>query len=374
MSDTYTTYTHNSFFSRIKQALVGFVLGPILFLASFFMLYWNEGRVDVSVIAKRSVDITNIAEVTPYHEALVSYTGTVSSEEMIGDAYLAEGSYLSLWRKVEMYAWTEKEHTDSQKNIGGSEDVTTTYTYVKEWTTSPESSARFAQSTGHENPPLDVPAGEKVVSQATIGTYALDMSRMVLPGGESIMVTADNVREADGFVRSGSYLFRGKGTAAAPEVGDLRISYSALPNPLPRATVFGQLSADGSAIQSHYGDDATLYRMTIGSREDGINDMHREHTIITWVLRAVGTVLMFLGLMMFLSPISTLLDVFPALGSVGRGFFGVLSFVLALTLSSVTILVSMFLHSLVAVLVACAIAAAIIIGLFVVRRRPQQQP
>lgn len=364
--DVFTTHEHRSFWNRMAGSFGGLILGPLLLVASFFILFWNEGRVDVSQLAANATDITTLKDTTPYHDTLVSYTGTVTSSEQLGDDYLQGGSYLTITRMVEMYAWRETTKRDSTKNLGGSEDITTTYTYTKEWTTSPEDSARFALSEGHINPILDVQGRSNFVSTAHIGPYALDMSRLELSGTEAIRITEQNALPADGFVRQGSYLYRGTGTTEQPEVGDIRISYKVLPNPLPDATVFGVLTTNGNAIRSYYDGNASLYYLTRASREDGIKDMHQRYMVTTWLFRFMGFALMFFGMMMFFTPLTTLLDVIPFLGNLTRGLLGGVSFVLSLILTTTTILVSMIFHNAVAVIVVCVIVT--ILTLYVINK------
>lgn len=41
---SYTETTTRSWFARIKSALAGIVLGPILVIAAIVLLFWNEGQ------------------------------------------------------------------------------------------------------------------------------------------------------------------------------------------------------------------------------------------------------------------------------------------------------------------------------------------
>ena len=61
---------------------------------------------------------------------------------------------------------------------------------------------------------------------------------------------------------------------------------------------------------------------------------------MTWILRAVGTIVMILGIALFLSPLSTMASVIPLLGVV-RGAVGLNALAIALPLS---ILVIAFAH------------------------------
>ena len=44
MSDQITTVTSESWFSRLGNAIKGVLIGLLLFIVAFPLLYWNEGR------------------------------------------------------------------------------------------------------------------------------------------------------------------------------------------------------------------------------------------------------------------------------------------------------------------------------------------
>jgi hypothetical protein len=87
-----------------------------------------------------------------------------------------------------------------------------------------------------------------------------------------------------------------------------------------------------------------------------------------WILRIVGFVLMWIGLSLILGPISAFLDVLPFLGKVGRGLIGVITFVIALVLSLITILISMIFHNTIA-LILLIIIVIVVIYLLVGRKK-----
>ncbi|MFO0002102.1 MAG: hypothetical protein ACK559_13305, partial [bacterium] len=57
MSDQYREVETVGYFTRLKNSIFGIFLGIVLFVASFGVLYWNEGRVDLSKVAQTSVEI-----------------------------------------------------------------------------------------------------------------------------------------------------------------------------------------------------------------------------------------------------------------------------------------------------------------------------
>jgi len=58
MADQFTDVTTTGYGGRIINSIKGVVIGLILFVVSFGLLYWNEGRVDLSNIAKTATEIS----------------------------------------------------------------------------------------------------------------------------------------------------------------------------------------------------------------------------------------------------------------------------------------------------------------------------
>jgi hypothetical protein len=360
--DQFTKVTQKGFGSRIVNSITGILFGIILFLGSFVLLYWNEGRVDLSKVAATAIDISATAQNPEADGKLVSVNEKVSSGEVVGDSlYLKPGDYLAVNRDAEMYAWVEHEETKTEKNIGGSETETTTYTYDTKWTSNPEDSSNFEHPEGHQNPlPMKTESETFRVNSAKLGIYSLDMQSIDLPGSEDLALKQDMITLTPEVTLSGNYIYRpasGVFAEGKTEVGDIRISYSVVPDN-GSVTVFGKLNGD--KIEKFIEKKAELYRMFTGSRDESIATLATEHKIITWVLRLLGFILMWVGLSMLFEPISVFLDVLPALGSVSRFAIKSVTFLVALVLSITTILVSMILHNIYAV-----IAAAVIVGVLV---------
>ncbi|MBI5411810.1 TMEM43 family protein [Candidatus Peregrinibacteria bacterium] len=366
MPDKFTTTTTTSYGSRITNSIKSVIAGLILFVGSFAVLYWNEGQVDYSTIAQTATHIS--AEATNTNAALngqlVSATGIFDSQETIGDGlFLKPDKFIGADRVVEMYAWTEKEESKSKTNVGGSETTETTYTYEKEWTDDPENSSEFKYPEGHVNPQKTLKDSSDRAKTATLGVYSVDMASVELPDFESLELTTGNTTLSQGAVlASQDYLYIPKTKTSSfdiPEVGDLRVSYLVL-RPGAKSTIFGKL--DGTSITAYNDKDNNLfYRVFSGTREEAISTLHSEYLISLWLFRALGFVMMWLGLAMLFTPISVVLDVLPIFGTISRMLIGGIAFIVSLILSLVTILVSSVIHNVVALVITLVIAAVLIV-------------
>lgn len=345
-------------------------MGVLLFLGSFGLLFWNEGRVDVSLIAKDAIQIDATQQNAGDEGKLVAASGHVTADAPLGDGmFLKPGKYLEVKRTAEMYAWTEEKDEKTTKNVGGSETTETTYTYKKDWTDSPDKSSDFQHPEGHENPVPSIENDTVTADVMHVGNYALTKS-LELPSGDKVSLTADNttVTSSTGAVLANqSYIFIASTTSSSmssPQVGDMRISYDGVPAD-QQLVVFGQLQ--GSNLQPFAAKGETLYRAFVGTKDTAVADLHGEYTMLTWILRLVGFLMMWIGLSMFLEPISTILDILPIAGSLGRGLTGGVAFVISLVLTAITVIVSMILHSVVAIIIALVIAIAA--GIMIMKQR-----
>ena len=397
MPDKFTDVTTVGYGKRIMDSIGGIVVGLILFIASFFVLYNNEGSFDYSQIAKTAVQISASQEVTDpaLKDKLVVTSGLLESDELIDDGlYLKPWKYLALESKGEMYAWVEKKSTSTQKNIGGSETKTTTYDYAKEWTANPADSSTFAHPDGHSNPPMMFTNVSKRVSKATLGIFNVQMQSISLPALTPLALNSEKTNIQLVPPATGSQISAGIGTQqttsqqtapmhgsvqligsdyiyvtadgstySTPIVGDLRISYSVLYGGTD-VTIFGKLN-EKTFVPFVDNDNHKLFQIFLGTKDEAISELHESFVMWKWIWRGIGFAMMWFGLSMILGPISVLADVLPILGSISGSIIGVVTFIAALVLSGVTILIAMVFHSVVALVV--AVIAIVAAGYFILR-------
>lgn len=80
MPDQFTGTTTTGYGNRIVNSVKGVVIGFVLVVAAVGLLYWNEGQVDVSIIAKTATEIPSAAVSTDpsLTGKLISTTGVVT--------------------------------------------------------------------------------------------------------------------------------------------------------------------------------------------------------------------------------------------------------------------------------------------------------
>ena len=140
MSNVFTETTTTSWFSRMKNALVGVLVGLMLVPGSMVLLFWNESRA-IRETYRLNEGESNVVEDVPIDSVqpdlegkLVHVTGMVHALTPVMDPVFGlEQSGIKLKRSVQMYQWKEEEDTKREKQLGGSEKRVTTYSYVKGW-------------------------------------------------------------------------------------------------------------------------------------------------------------------------------------------------------------------------------------------------
>jgi len=98
--------------------------------------------------------------------------------------------------------------------------------------------------------------------------------------------------------------------------------------------------------------------MSLQGKDETVASLHTGHKLSTWLLRGLGFLMMWIGLSALFAPLSVILDVIPMLGSITGGIIKMITFFVALILSTVTIWISMLFNSLIAI----TIVTVILIG------------
>lgn len=384
----YVETSHSNWFQRLGKSVGGVVLGFGLFIGSFAVLYMNEGRLDLSTVAKKAIDVEATAAAPADAQGkLVDIAGTFTIKENLTEGlFLKPSNYVSFSRSTEVYAWVEDVQTETKKDaVGGGETTIKKYSYKKDWVSKAQAASSFNTNGRRQferNNSVDIdnsPAMSrlvadmnKTVSMLYTGNYSMSTEGLSLPGGKSVDDPAALDLEAlEGDAKtefSDGYVYiRKNADETGDQIGDERVRYTVLLSDFT-GTAFGKLKGTTLTpfLAKGEGADAlkskeTLYRVFDTDKDGAVETLHAEFVFWTWILRLVGFLMMFIGLTMILDPISTVLDIVGFLGSVSRFLINIVLFVIALVLSIVTIIVSMIAHN----IIVLVIVLALIIGLIV---------
>lgn len=377
MGDSFREVTSVSWFGRIKRAVGGVIFGLILIVLMVIGLFWNEGRAvqtarslaegsgAVVSVGADSVDAANDGK-------LVHVSGPVTTDSGLADpdfGIAAQGLRLS--RSVEMYQWKEESKSETTKKLGGGEETVTTYSYSKVWDDSQIDSSDFKKPDGHQNPSMAIHSRTFQIPQGKLVAFDLDTPVLDrIEGDKDYSLSADQsaaIKAAytgtkplsivDGKIYLGN-------DNTTPALGDYRIGYELAPLGVV-SIVARQAGSRFEPYQTQAGDALLMVDTGNVPAEKMFADAVSANTLITWLLRGAGLLLLTIGFALFLSPIGVILDVIPFLGSMARMGTGIIAFVLAILVGTTTIAIAWFWYR---PLLAIGILAAGVIAAVVVYR------
>ena len=336
-----TRVTTQSLPSRLGKSFSGVLGGIALFILAVVLLWWNEGRAvkraidlaegESSVVELERIDAVDAAT----HQDLVHLSGLVESDDLLRDeAFGIEIPALKLLRTVEMLQWREHADTKTRTKIGGGTETETTFTYEKVWSESWIDSSKFEVVDGHQNPtakPLD--SVELEANEVRLGAYRLGPGLIDKLNRFEELAPPEALPE--NHVAQGNVIFR-SASPNAPQVGDLRITFkAALPAEVSivarnnNGLLDGYRANKGSAIQLlQYGvmDSSAMFESAKSANK-----------ALTWGLRILGIILMFIGANSVLGPIAVVADVLPLLGRITRLGSSLIAIVITLPMALTTI-------------------------------------
>ena len=373
MSDRYVEITRRGFGQNLMNSVVGVLIGLVMFILAFPVLWWNQGRINLGKVAETSIPVTSVEAANDGQ--LVAAAGTLTIDGTLGDEpYLDPGDYVLIERKAEMYAWVEHKESSSKDKVGGGTETTTTYTYQKDWTSSPEQSSGFRHPEGHRNPEMPIKSTTRYVPEAKVGPFSWQPADCKVSATEDLTLSPDIVdltrvanSISNGWRRprlEGDSIYIGPGTPSAPDIGDLKISFR-VRRPGTNVTVFGQQQG-GQLTTFVYKGKAKLFRLFDVDRAAAIEKLKVEHKILGWAIGIGGFLLMWIGMTMVFGPLIAVAKIIPFLGQIGERAVGCATFPLAAVLSLIIVFVSKVVHSPIVMLI---LGVVVTVGLFVMLKQ-----
>jgi Transmembrane protein 43 len=351
MSDSFTVTTSKSWFSRLAESIKSVLVGLVLFVVSFPILFWNEGR---AVKTARSLEegsgaVVSVSsdQVSPGNEGkLVHVTGPIATDGPVVDEDLGvQATAVKLVRNVSMYQWIEEEKSETRKKLGGGEETVTTYSYKKDWSSSPVDSSSFQVPEGHENPgDFPLPSATFIADPVRLGAFTLSEEQLgQIDEAKDLPVdaaAADALPEGmEATVDKGAFYMGAN--PATPAIGDVRISFQVV-NPSQASVVAVQTGSSFAPYAAEAGDTILLVEEGTHTSAEMFQTAQEANTVMTWILRGGGFLAMVLGLFLVFRPLSVLGDVVPFIGSLLGVGVGLFALVVGFALSSITIAIAWF--------------------------------
>ena len=295
------------------------------------LLFWNEGRSakTAAALSEGAGQVVGVAtdKVDPSREGrLIHIAGDTASTQGVRDpdfGFAASG--LKLTRTVEMYQWKEESHSETQKKLGGGEETVTRYSYVREWSDKPIDSSRFRNAADHRNPQMpDVKSRVFASSDAKLGAFVLGPKVIdLLSANDRYSVPDSALAQARAKLGQRARIMQGAVYAGSnpdqPLIGDVRVTWNLAPL-TPVSVVARQTQSTLTPWVARNGNEVILAETGIVNPEMMFKHGQEENAFLTWILRVVGVIVMFMGFRVMLDLLEVLADVVPLFGNiVGAG-------------------------------------------------------
>lgn len=341
-NDTVTRVSSQSWISRVGGSIKGVLVGVVLFVAAFPLLWMNEGRAvrtakGLQEGAAAVVAVSAGARDPGMEGRLIHFSAqAVTSATLTDPEFGISVPAIRLVREVEMFQWQERSKTEERTKLGGGTERVTTYSYERGWSSRHIDSSRFQEPAGHQNPPtMPYQGAEWLAEPVTAGAFTLPETLVQrIPARDPVLVEGTG-RGAAREHRQGSTIYLGR-DPNRPEVGDLRVQYT-IARPQEVSVVGVQQGSTLAPYRTKRG--TTVFLLYPGARtaEDMFQSEMERNAMLTWILRLVGFLVMFVGLRMVFAPLGVLGDVVPLFGRIIRAGTGLISFAVAGSLSLVVI-------------------------------------
>jgi len=374
----YTETTTTGYGTRVGNSFKAIGGGFLLFCLATALLWWNEGR---AVKTEKMLDEAGNAYVemenpnkkdASLEGELICGTALATTEDSLSDALFGVGAKaIKLSRTVEYYQWVEHEKEETEDKLGGKQVTTTTYTYSREWVSSPIESSEF-KDPAYRNKNMvlaTVEESEQVAENVSWGAYQLNeslvrrissreglnltisedllkqfdknaktayerfygvKSQVVEQPAETAVVSdsvkavndsinnsiakAENKKDLEYIHQAGNVLYYGR-VPGSPEVGDVRVTFEKV---VP-AKVTVMAVVDGDSFKAFKAKNGKRFQTLVMGKKSGDEIIDAEkaaNNMWLWALRILGVLLVIAGLKGIFGFLETILKVVPFLANI----------------------------------------------------------
>jgi hypothetical protein len=419
-SGSYSETSNQSWFSRLGKAFGGVIVGLILVPVALIVLFWNEGRaVDTArSLAEAGQNVLAVSDdkVDPANEGKLVYThGNLKAVGPLeDDAFGVEvKDMIQLARILEMYSWRESIKTETKKKLGGGTETKETATYTKEWSKKDkyQDSSKFKRPALHHNPPWPdkYDSKEFTAPKVTVGAFTLSSGLVrQINSAEPLPLKDDDAKKLPDslqgiFTVQSGVFYKGKPaetakkkndadpdpdgkkkkdndadpdadtgagpdteTDAAARIGDLKVSYRVIkPH---EVSLMAEQSKDSFRPYQPKSASKIIEMLSDGNKsaKQMVSEAEAANTMLTWLIRLGGFIVVAIGIFLFFNPLVVLADVLPILGNFTGFLLGVFAVLVAFVLSFVTIAVAWLTYRPILGIAMLAIAGLALFGVIAV--------
>lgn len=348
----YTEKTTTSYGKRLGNSFKGIFSGIIFFLLGTVALFWNEGNF---VKTKKALDEgqrivvelnDNSTLNNQYNGKLVHTSGFADTKDSLTDVFLGvKDLAIGLHRKVEYYQWVEKSKSEKKQKLGGGEETITTYTYQREWTSAPVNSENFKDVAYKGKNMILAQVENKSVYAENVSFGAYKLPEFIIHSIQeevpvNVQMTEEEIKNLDSKLNKKQYAainsieqtsnstniihihnhvtYLGNNTSN-PQVGDVRITLVKT----PPTTISLLAKVNGNTFEPFFAKNGKrISQVAQGtvSAENMFSSAHSSNSMLTWLFRLLGFILVFVGLRSMFGFLEMLFKFIPFLANmVGSG-------------------------------------------------------
>ena len=340
MQEPITETSKISYGGNLKNSLSGMIIGIILFLASFVVLWTNEGN-NVAQLGKASYMSKNAVEISAENidrandNKLVQVSGNATTNEILTDKIITVPNVFALSRKVEMFQWEENVETEKKDNMGGSTTETKTYSYEKVWSDQEIDSKNF-KKTSYSNPAFPLKSENFYAKSGKLGDFMLTTKQTESMHNYSVF---ENLPQRSEYKIYENSYYKGY-DPQNPQIGDIKISYEIIPSGTG-ISIIGKQKPDNTLTYMMFKDSAVyLQQDGIKDKDEMLLSFKKGNKLFTNIIRIVGWLMMLIGLNVLISPLVVIFKVLPFVESIVGYLTGGVIFLISIALSLVTISVA----------------------------------
>jgi len=333
-----TEVSHVSGCSRLGNSLVmAFCVGPAVILGMCFLLGWNERRAvcDMKAITQGKAEVVESeCDTASGNGGLVMFSCDLQRNGL--PTFIAAGDFSSsvnfqgtgLKTEAQILQCVESQSTTTKKDsVGGGTTKVTTYTYERQWVSShvdssgfhKKASDNFRVNCGAENPawPAGAPTSQTAYAlSGTVGPFTVPKSSFLERVPLNYAINGSSI--PDGWQQNG--LQYTKSMNYTNNLGDVRVNFYGNNWDEPRLTVLGL--STGSKLGRWTAKDswlcsgfqlAELHTGTM-SKDELFSHMEAKSSTITWLLRFVALLFLWMGFCAIFKPLEVVADCIPWIG------------------------------------------------------------
>ena len=287
----FTETTTTGYGTRVGRSFKSIGSGFILFCLATALLWWNEGRAVktekmLNEAAGAYVEMENPNKKDASLEGeLICGTAMATTEDSLVDAQFGIGAKaIAIGRRVEYYQWVEHAQSKSEDKLGGKEVTTTTYTYTKEWVSSPVESAQF-KDPAYQNKNMvltTIEDAEQYAENVSFGAYKLSESlihSISSSEGMDLAIAEDLLKQFDKSTQAAYERFYGvqKSTSTAQQPVQQSAPQPAIPDSI-KALLPDSVKAALDSLQAV--NDSINKQMEIAENKKDLEYVHQASNVL----------------------------------------------------------------------------------------------